>query len=72
MRRKSFVLAVLLGICIFSLANRPPSAMALNFPLCNSGYCPTHLDDACTCPGGTIRAGQAAPCDTWRPDCNEE
>jgi len=95
MIRKLFVLAVLVGICVFNVADRPPSAMAsshpittgeacpqllsvagsdaavaLHFPLCSSSYCPTHQNDVCTCPPGTVRVGQPAPCDTWRPDCN--
>ena len=114
MKRKLLVLAVLVGICVFNLADRPPSAAAssysippgrseacvpppsaastgfspaatpavfepsgpiasspaLTFPLCSSTYCPSHQNSVCTCPPGTVRAGQPAPCDTWRPDCN--
>ncbi len=99
MKRKLFVLAVLVGVCVFNLADRPPAATAsshpitpgrgevclqsfsdagadlssgaaLTFPLCGPSYCPTHLNNVCTCPPGTVRAGQPAPCDTWRPDCN--
>ncbi|HEV3457570.1 MAG TPA: hypothetical protein VHG32_13490 [Thermoanaerobaculia bacterium] len=39
-------------------------------PLCNSGWCATHQDLACTCPEGTVREYQLGPCDTWRIDCN--
>lgn len=114
MKRKLFVLVVMVGICTFHLADRPPSATAssysippgrseacvpplsaagtgfspaaapavseplgsmasspaLHFPLCGPSYCPTHQNSVCTCPPGTVRAGQPAPCDTWRPDCN--
>jgi len=69
MKRTLLVLAVLVAICALGVADRP-SAVALTFPLCNSGYCPSHQNDVCTCPPGTVRAGQPAPCDTWRPDCN--
>jgi hypothetical protein len=65
MKRKLFVLAVLVGICAFNLANRPLSA----WPLCGPSYCPSHPNNVCTCPPGTVRAGQPAPCDTWNPDC---
>jgi hypothetical protein len=67
MKRKLFVLAVLVGICAFNIADRPASA---SFPLCNSGYCAGKPNNVCTCPPGTSRAGQPAPCGTWRPDCN--
>jgi hypothetical protein len=67
MKRKLFVLAVLLGICAL---NNSQSASSLNFPLCNSGYCATHQTKVCTCPSGTLNAGHPDPCDTWTADCN--
>jgi hypothetical protein len=67
MKRKLFVLAVLVGISAFSLADRPLSA---SFPLCGPPYCPGHPNNLCTCPPGTKRAGQTSICGTWRPDCN--
>lgn len=45
------------------------SSPALTWPLCGAAYCHDHQQNVCTCPAGTVRAGQPAPCDTWYPDC---
>jgi hypothetical protein len=55
MRRKSFVLAVLVGICIFNLADRPPSAMAVSHPTT------TDRSEACVQPLSAAGTGAVAP-----------
>jgi hypothetical protein len=68
MKRKLLVLAVLVGICAFKVGARPLSA---SFPLCNHTDCAGKPDSNCTCPAGTINAGQPAFCGTWMADCND-
>ena len=69
MKRKLLLLAALFGICIQCLASRP--APSSSFPVCGHPYCGQNPNNPCTCPGGTKRGGQAAPCDTWFADCDE-
>jgi hypothetical protein len=67
MKRLLLMLAMMAGICVFSLADRPASASA---PLCSPAVCKGNFTTQCTCPPGTKIAGEEADCGTWHADCN--
>jgi hypothetical protein len=67
MKRKLFLVAILVGVCVSGIAGRRAEA---SFPVCAHAYCTANPLATCTCPPGTKIAGRPATCDSFGPDCN--
>jgi len=67
MKRKLFMVAILMSVCVAGIADRQAAA---SLPLCSAAYCNANPEAFCTCPPGTVLAGDGMNCDTWQPDCN--
>jgi hypothetical protein len=67
MKQKLFIVAVLVVVCVSGIADRRAAA---SLPLCGHAYCTANPEAFCTCPPGTVLAGEQMICDSWQPDCN--